>query len=74
MHSSIGVENSAILILKALRTNVVFSQKVVIATAALFNFGRMLNDEPPDDGVDDEDFSADENDFVLLQLSTKASH
>ena len=48
--------------MKALRTNVVYSQKIVIATAALFNFGRMLNDEPPDDGVDDEDFSADEND------------
>ena len=37
------------------------SQKIVIATAALFNFGRMLNDEPLDDGVHDEDFFADEN-------------
>ena len=69
-----GVWKKRFPILKVLRTNVVYSQKIVIATAALFNFGRMLNDEPPDDRVDDEDFSADENDFVLLQLSTKASH
>ena len=53
-------------ILKALRTNVVYSQKIVIATAALFKFGRMLNDELPDDGVDDVDFSADENEFVVI--------
>ena len=42
------------------------SQKIVIATDALFNFGRMLNDEPPDDGVHGEDFFADENDFVVI--------
>ena len=42
------------------------SQKIVIATDALFNFGRMLNDEPPDGGVHDEDFFADVNDFVVI--------
>ena len=59
--------------MKALRTNVVYSQKIIIATAALFNFGRMLNDAPPDDVVDDEDFSADENDFVVIDSDDRTT-
>lgn len=68
-----GVWKKRFPVLKALRTNVVYSQKIIIATAALFNFGRMLNDAPPDDVVDDEDFSADENDFVVIDSDDRTT-
>ena len=57
-----GIWKRRFPILKGLRTHFELSQKIVVATAILFNFGRMMNDEPPenDDGEDSDDNSDDE--------------
>jgi hypothetical protein len=50
-----GIWKRRFPILKALRTDFSLSQKTVVATAVLFNIGRMLNDEAPEDeGEGDE--------------------
>ena len=41
--------------MKSFRTNLELSQKIIVATAVLFNIGQMLNDEPPEDGDDEEE-------------------
>ena len=62
-----GVWKKRFPILRALRSGVVFSQKIIIATAVLFNFGRMLKDEPPEDEDDDyEEDDTDESEFVII--------
>ena len=50
-----GIWKKRFPILKSFRTNLELSQKIIVATAVLFNIGQMLNDEPPDDGDDDEE-------------------
>ena len=47
-------------ILKAMRTDLILSQKIVVATGILFNISRMWKDEGPDDESDSEDDSDDE--------------
>ena len=50
-----GIWKRRFPILKALRTDFVLSQKIIVATAILFNLGRMFDDEPPDDDDPDND-------------------
>ena len=51
-----GIWKRRFPILKALRTDFRLSQKIIVATAVLFNIGQMLNDEDDDDNqvVDEE--------------------
>ena len=51
-----GVWKRRFPILKAMRTEMVLSQKIIIATAILFNISRMWRD----DGLDDDDSDSDE--------------
>ena len=42
-------------IMKAMRTDLGLSQKIIIATAVLFNLARLWRDEGPEDEDDDDD-------------------
>ena len=50
-----GVWKRRFPILKAMRTEMVLSQKIIIATALLFNISRMWRDDGPDDEDSDSD-------------------
>ena len=50
-----GVWKRRFPILKAMRTEMVLSQKIIIATAILFNISRMWRDDGPDDDDSDSD-------------------
>ena len=54
-----GVLKRRFPILKSMRTDLVLSQKIVIATAVLFNIARMWKDDGPDI---DEDTDSDDSD------------
>ena len=58
-------------ILKAMRTDLVLSQKIIVATGILFNISRMWKDEGPEDDSDSEDDSEDEESGN--RLSSQAS-
>ena len=60
-----GVWKRRFPILKALRTDFTLSQKIIVATAILFNLGRMVNDELPDDAMLEDD---EELDVVVDQV------
>ena len=64
-----GVWKRRFPILKALRTDFVLSQKIIVATAILFNLGRMFDDEPPDDDdpENDDEQPGIEQDQILVQ-------
>ena len=60
-------------ILKGLRTDFEFSQKIIIACAILFNFGRIEGEEgdaedDSDADSDCEDFSDDEDDENIVRI------
>ena len=46
--------------LKAMRSDLIMSQKIVVATGILFNISRMWKYEVPEDDRDSEDNSDDE--------------
>ena len=48
-----------------MRTHLSLSQKIIVATAVLFNIGRMWGDEPPDDEDAEQDTNDDHN--VVIQ-------
>ena len=71
-----GVWKRRFPILKSMRTKLELSQKVIIATAVLFNIGRqwgddLNNDESDEDDSDDD--SDDERDTVVVQDGDPAS-
>jgi hypothetical protein len=49
-----------------MRMDLELSQKVIVATAILFNIGRMWGDQEPDDGQDNHD-NGDDADIVVVQ-------
>ena len=56
-------------ILKGLRTHFELSQKIVVATAILFNFGRKINDDPPeDDGEEEYGDDSDEEEYRNVRI------
>ena len=61
-----GIWKRRFPILKALRTDFRLSQKIIVATAVLFNIGQMLNDEAPDDEDDDDNQVVDEGSQVVV--------
>lgn len=65
-----GVWKRRFPILKSLRTDFTLSQKVIVATAVLFNMGRLWGDDAPDDDLEDEDEDdrpEGERDHVVVQ-------
>ena len=63
-----GVWKRRFPILKSLRTDFTLSQKVIVATAVLFNMGRLWGDDAPDDDLEDEDDRPEgERDHVVVQ-------
>jgi hypothetical protein len=62
-----GIWKRRFPILKALRTDFSLSQKTVVATAVLFNIGRMLNDEAPEDDPVEGDEVLDEEGRHLIE-------
>ena len=62
----LGIWKRRFRILKALRTDFRLSQKIIVATAVLFNIGQMLNDEAPDDEDDDDNQVVDEGSQVFV--------
>ena len=71
-----GVWKARFPILKNLRTDFVFSQKIVVATAILFNLARMWDDPDPDPEEDDEDADGaeeDDGDQVVVQDAAPAT-
>ena len=61
-----GVWKRRFPILKGMRMDLELSQKVIVATAILFNIGRMWGDQEPDDGQDNHD-NGDDADIVVVQ-------
>ena len=48
--------------MKAMKTDLELSQKIVIATAVLFNLARIWKDEGPEEDDDDDDEDDEDND------------
>ena len=57
-----GVWKRRFPIMKAMRTDLGLSQKIIIATAVLFNLARLWRDEGPEDEEDDDDDDGDDGD------------
>ena len=68
-----GVWKRRFPIINALRTDFELSRKIILATAILFNFGRMLDDEDEEelgiegDGDEDEEDGQEEELLVIDQ-------
>ena len=60
-------------ILKAMRTELQLSQKIIVATGILFNISRMWKDEGPEDDGDSEDGSENEDEESGNRSSSQAS-
>ena len=58
-----GVLKRRFPILRNMRTHLVASQKIIIATGILFNIGRQLGDEEPE--ADDEEDNDDTEDVIV---------
>ena len=61
-----GVWKKRFPILKALRTDFEFSQRIIVATAILFNLGRMEGEEESDDDSDEEEPEDDIEDALII--------
>ena len=61
-----GVWKRRFPILKSLRTSFILSQKIIIATAILFNLGRMEGEEDGDGEDSDEEDSDDEDEVHVI--------
>ena len=70
-----GVWKKRFPILKGLRTRFELSQKIVVATAIRFNFGRMLNDDPlEDDDEEESDHDSHTEEYRNLKIEEMASN
>lgn len=66
-----GIWKRRFPILKAMRTDLKFSQKIILATAILFNLGRMWGDDGPDeDESDSEDEDGCDNEIAGSETFT----
>lgn len=71
-----GVWKRRFPIIKALRTDFRLSQKIICATAILFNLGRMWSDDDDDDDLesdDDSDQDDGDEDFVVVDNDRNTS-
>ena len=69
-----GVWKRRFPIIKALRTDFRLSQKIICATAILFNLGRMWSDDDDDlESDDDSDQHDGDEDFVVVDNDRNTS-
>ena len=68
-----GVWKRRFPVLKEKRTDFTLSQKIIVATAVLFNIGRSWGDEEPEEDLEDDDECEVERDPVIIQDGNPAT-